>query len=199
MRNLFWQVSVTLDGFMEGPNGELESTAQFADEDFDHYAGQMLRSIGGILLGRKTYQLFADYWPSASGPDADRMNQLPKVVFSRTLEQVGWQNTRLVRENVAEEVTRLKQEVGGDLALFGSADLATTLLHHGLIDEFRILVTPVLLGRGKPWFQGLGDQTALKLSSATTWSSGTVALSYLLQPGRSRVSPGSDSQLMLAQ
>lgn len=81
MRKLFWQISVTFDGFMEGPNGELDYTAQFTDEDFDRYASDMLQSINGILLGRVTYQLFASYWPDASGPDADRLNALPKVVF----------------------------------------------------------------------------------------------------------------------
>jgi dihydrofolate reductase len=105
MRKLFWQVSVTLDGFVEGPNRELDSTAQFPDQDFDRYASQMLQSIDGVLLGRKTYELFADYWPSATGPDADRLNQLPKFVFSRTLKKAVWRNSRLVKEDVAEEVT----------------------------------------------------------------------------------------------
>ncbi len=199
MRNLFWQVSVTLDGFMEGPNQELDSTAQFADEDFDRYASQMLQSIDGVLLGRKTYQLFADYWPSATGPDADRLNQLPKVVFSRTLEKAAWQNSRIVKGDVAEEVTRLKQQPGRDLALFGSADLASSFIRQGLIDEFRILVTPVLLGSGKPVVHDINGKVALKLSKAVTWSSGIVALSYqLLSPG-SRVSPASDSRMTLAK
>jgi dihydrofolate reductase len=199
MRRLFWQVSVTLDGFVEGPNRELDSTAQFPDEDFDRYASQMLQSIDGVLLGRKTYQLFADYWPSATGPDADLLNQLPKVVFSRTLEKAVWRNSRLVKEDVAREVARLKQQPGRDLALFGSADLASTFIRHGLIDEFRILVTPVLLGNGKPLFQDIRDRVALKLSKAVTWSSGTVALYYQPQPANSRRSPGIDSRMTLAQ
>ena len=86
MRKLFWQISATLDGFMEGPDRELDDTAQVADKDFDRYASEMLRSIGGMLLGRKTYQLFVDYWPSATGADADAMNALPKIVFSKTLQ-----------------------------------------------------------------------------------------------------------------
>jgi dihydrofolate reductase len=81
MRKLFWQMSVTLDGFIEGSNRELDDTARYADDDFERYAGSMLQSIGGMLLGRKTYQLFADYWPKAAGLDADRMNQLPKTVY----------------------------------------------------------------------------------------------------------------------
>jgi dihydrofolate reductase len=178
MRKLFWQMSVTLDGFMEGPNRELDHTAQVVDADFDRYATEMLKSIDVILLGRRTYELFAAYWPSATGPDADRMNELAKVVFSKTLEKVEWNNSRLVRENIAEEVGRLKGQPGKDLALFGSADLASTLIRLGLIDEYRILVTPFVLGRGTPMFKGISDGIALKLLKTTTWSSGIVALYY---------------------
>jgi dihydrofolate reductase len=178
MRKVFWQMSVTVDGFMEGPNGELDYTAQFADQDFDRYATDMLKSIDAIFLGRRTYQLFADYWPSAAGPDADRLNQLPKIVFSRTLEKVEWNNSRLVKRNIGEEVARWKQEPGKDLALFGSADLASTFIRLGLIDEYRILVTPVVLGSGRPMFKDIKDRIALKLLTATTWSSGIMALYY---------------------
>jgi dihydrofolate reductase len=193
MRKLFWQMNVTLDGFMEGPNRELDYTAGFADPDFDRYATEMLQSIDAILLGRRTYQLFADYWPSAAGPDADRMNQLPKVVFSRTLEKVEWNNSRLVKGKVAEEVARLKQEPGNDLALFGSADLASTLIRLGLIDEYRILLTPVVLGSGTPMFKDIRDRIGLKLTKAATWSSGIVALYYQPQPAGS---PASGEQMV---
>lgn len=178
MRKLFWQMNVTLDGFMEGLNRELNDTAQVVDKDFDRYCTEMLKSIDAILLGRRTYQLFADYWPSATGPDADRLNELPKIVFSRTLEKVEWKNSRLVKENVAEEVARLKRQPGQDIALFGSADLASTFLLLGLIDEYRIFVTPVILGGGTPMFKVIKDRIALKLLKAMTWSSGIVALYY---------------------
>lgn len=178
MRKLFWQISVTLDGFMEGPNRELDDTAAFADPDFDRYATEMLRSIDGMLLGRRTYELFAGYWPSAVGPDAERMNGLPKVVFSRSLDDVEWNNSRLVRRGVAEEVARLKGEAGRDLAVFGSADLASTLMRRGLIDEYRILVTPFILGAGTPMFKDVESRAPLALRKASTWSSGTVALFY---------------------
>jgi dihydrofolate reductase len=179
MRKLFWQINVTLDGFMEGPNRELDHTAGVVDEDFEHYATEMLKSIDGILLGRVTYELFAGYWPSATGPDADRLNELPKTVFSRTLQEVEWKNSRLVKENIAEEVTRMKQQPGKDLALFGSANLASTFMRLGLIDEYRIFVTPFILGSGTPMFKDIKDRQALKLSKATPWSSGVVALYYL--------------------
>lgn len=183
MRKLFWQMSVTLDGFMEGPNRELNDTAEVVDEDFDRYATEMLNSIDAILLGRVTYQLFTDYWPSATGPDADKLNELPKIVFSRTLEKVEWNNSRLIKENVAQEVEGLMQQKGKDLALFGSADLASTFIRLGLIDVYRIFVTPVVLGRGSPMFKEIQDRIDLKLLKATTWGSGVVALYY--QPAES--------------
>jgi dihydrofolate reductase len=178
VRKLFWQMSVTLDGFMEGPNHELDHTAGFPDPDFDRYASEMLRSIDGMILGRRTYELFAGYWPTAPGPDADRMNKLPKIVFSRTLEKVEWKNSRLVKGKVAQEVGRLKGEPGKDLAVFGSADLAATLIHLGLIDEYRIFVTPVVQGSGTPMFKEADSTIPMTLLKATTWSSGTVALWY---------------------
>jgi hypothetical protein len=88
MRKLFWQMNVTLDGFMEGPDRDLSDTAEFADPDFDSYATEMLNSIDAMILERVSYQLFAGYWPTAKGPDADRLNELPKFVFSRTLNDV---------------------------------------------------------------------------------------------------------------
>lgn len=156
MRKLFWQTNVTLNGFMEGPKQELDRTAQVEDED---------------------------YWPSATGADADRMNQLPKVVFSRTLQKVDWTNSRLVKDDAAGEVARLKAAPGKDLALFGSAGLASTFIRLGLIDEYRVLVTPFVLDSGTPMFKDLESAMALKLLSATTWRSGIVALRY--QPARS--------------
>jgi dihydrofolate reductase len=178
MRRLFWQMNVTLDGFMEGPNHELDDTAGVHDEGFDKYASEMLRSIDAVLLGRRTYQLFADYWPKATGVDADRLNQLPKIVFSRTLTNPEWNNSRVVSGDVAAEVTRLKQQPGRDLALFGSADLAATFMRLGLIDEYRILITPVVLGRGRPMFKDNQGRVALELVSATRWPTGMMALTY---------------------
>jgi len=129
-------------------------------------------------LGRVTYQLFADYWPFSTDAEAPAMNDLPKIVFSRTLEKVEWKNSRLVKKNIAEEVARLKQQAGKDVALFGSADLASTFMRLGLIDEIRILVNPVVLGAGNPMFKDIKDRTALTLSKTETLSSGVVMLYY---------------------
>ncbi len=178
MRKLFWQISTTLDGFMEGPGRELTDTAEVSDPDFDRYASEMLQSIDDIVLGRVTYQVFEQHWPSATGPDAERLNNLPKLVFSRTLQELSWHNSRLATHGVAEEIARLKEQPGRDIALFGSAKLARALAAEGLIDEYRIFVSPVVLGRGHRAFDDPLDRIGLKLVKAETWSSGLVALFY---------------------
>ncbi|MFN2386858.1 MAG: dihydrofolate reductase family protein [Thermoanaerobaculia bacterium] len=170
MRKLFWQMMVTLEGFMEGPNRELDW--HVADEDFARYVAEMQASIDAILLGRVTYEMFAGYWPSPTEPEAPAMNELPKFVFSRTLERADWNDSRLVRGDVAEEVRRLRAQSGKDLALFGSANLASTFMRLGLIDEYRILVNPVVLGDGHPMFQGVRDGMSFELATSRTLRSG---------------------------
>jgi len=176
MRKLFWQMMVSLDGFMEGPNGELDW--HVVDEEFNRYVADMLNSIDAILLGRVTYQLFADYWPSSTDAEAPMMNELPKIVFSRTLQKLEWKNSRLVKDNIAEEIARLKQQPGKDLALFGSANLASSLMRLGWIDEYRFLVNPVVLGGGRPTFKDIKQRTLFKLLKAQTLSSGVIILYY---------------------
>lgn len=178
MRRVFWQISMSLDGFMEGPNRELDYTAQVVDKDFERYATDMLKSIDTIILGRVTYELFSKYWATATGPDAERINELPKVVFSKRLNNVSWKNSRLANEDVTQEIAKLKEQPGKDIALFGSAGLASTFMRRGLIDEYRILVTPFVLGSGKPAFKGIKDRLSLKLLKTTTWSSGIVIHYY---------------------
>jgi dihydrofolate reductase len=123
----------------------------------------------------------AGYWPTATGNDQVvtlKMNTLPKFVFSRTLERAEWNNTRVIREDAAEEILKLKKERGKDLALFGSANLLSTLGQTGLIDEYRIMVNPILLGGGTPLFQGVSRRMGLKLISSNTYRSGNVLLCY---------------------
>jgi dihydrofolate reductase len=179
MGKLFWQINSSLDGFMEGLDRYLTYTAQVADPEFERYASDMLRSIDAFVIGRKTYEVFVDYWPTAKGPDADTLNELPKLVVSRTLTSTNWKNSRLVTENLFDEIESLKKNSERDVALFGSAGLATSLMELGLIDEIRIFVTPFILGAGTRTFDSLKAQTDLKLEKAETWPSGTVALTYL--------------------
>jgi dihydrofolate reductase len=185
MRKVILYMMVTLDGFFEGPNGEIDW--HNVDQEFNELAIEQLDSVDILLFGRKTYELMASYWPTpAAATDdpivADKMNRLPKIVFSKTLSSVEWQNTRLVKENVAEEVAKLVQQPGKDLIIFGSSDLAVTFIQHGLLDECRIMVNPVVLGSGKLLFKGIHHKLDLKLIKTQTFRSGNVLLYY--QPDR---------------
>ena len=181
MRKVILFMMVTLDGFFEGPNGEIDW--HNVDQEFNKFAIEQMDSVDILLFGRKTYKLMASYWPTpAAATDdpivADKMNRLPKIVFSKTLSSVEWQNTRLVKENVAEEVAKLVHQPGKDLIIFGSSDLAVTFIQHGLLDEFRVMVNPVVLGSGKPLFKGIDAKLNLKLLKTRTFRSGNVLLYY---------------------
>jgi dihydrofolate reductase len=172
---------VTLDGYFAGPNGEIDW--HHVGEEFNDFAGQQLDSADGLLFGRVTYQLMASYWPTDAAISNDpiialKMNNLPKVVFSRTLEAVEWNNVSLVKENLAEEIRKLKEQPGKDLLLFGSADLASTLTQLGLIDEYRLMVNPVVLGSGKPLFKDIKKSLDLKLVKTRAFGNGNVLLCY---------------------
>jgi dihydrofolate reductase len=176
MRKVFWQMMVSLDGFAEGPNGELDW--HVIDEDFNRYVEEMGKTIDAMIFGRVTYEMMAAYWPTSTEPEARMMNELPKVVFSKKLDRVDWQNSRLVKNNVAEEVRKLKDQRGKDIAIFGSADLASDLLQMGLIDEVRVMVNPLVLGAGKPMFKDVKGPIKLKLTKSETSSGGNVSLYY---------------------
>jgi dihydrofolate reductase len=194
MRKVIFQMMVTLDGLFEGPNREIDW--HNVDDEFNQYAIELLSTVDTLLFGRVTYQLMADYWPSPSATKndpivADKMNNLSKIVFSRKLEKVDWKNTRLVKENIADEISRLKRQPGKDLAIFGSSDLALTFIQLGLIDEYRIIVNPVVLGNGKPLFKGIKGSLNLKLLRTRTFKSGNVLLYY--QPAVKYSIPGRSS------
>jgi dihydrofolate reductase len=179
MRKLIVQELVSIDGFFAGPDGEIDWHR--VDDEYRDYAKDFLNSLDALLFGRVTYQLMASYWPTASNDIADKMNTLTKIVFSKTLEEVEWQHTRLVKENVVEEITHRKQQQGKDMAILGSADFASYLMHAGLIDEYHITVVPVVLGNGMPLFKNIHERVNMKLvKSRTLGSSGSVQLFYQL-------------------
>lgn len=178
MGTLFWQMMVTADGFAEGPTGDLDW--HVVDADFERYVAAMLDAIDGILLGRVTYEGFAEYWPTATDPEAAMMNRLPKYVFSRTLAGAGWENTRLISTDAATEIRRLKEEASKPLALFGSPTFASAVLSMGLIDELRIFVNPVVLGAGRPMVRGERERFPLRLERSEPFASGLVCLYYRL-------------------
>ena len=181
MRKVILFNLMTLDGFFAGPDGEIDW--HNVDEEFNDFAIDQLSTADGLIFGRRTYELMASYWPTESAISddpivAEKMNSIPKIVFSRTLDQVDWNNTRLVKENAAEEVSKLKHQPGKDLFIFGSADLASTLTDLGLIDEYRIILNPVVLGSGRPLFQGVKDPLHLKLMKTRIFRNGNVLLYY---------------------
>ena len=176
MRKLVFQMLVSVDGYVAGPNGEFDW--HVVDDDFTDYIDRTLRSIDTILVGRVTYQGLAQYWPTATEPEAPLMNALPKVVFSRTLARTDWTNSRVATRDVADEVGALKEASGQDLALFGSPQLASTFVRLDLIDEYHLLVVPIILGAGKPLFAGLEQRTELTLTNTEAFRSGTVCHYY---------------------
>jgi dihydrofolate reductase len=176
---------VSLDGVMEDPSW----TFQFSSEEQAKFKFDELAASDARLLGRLTYEGFAAAWPNMmeqyTGPRraelgkyADMMNGYPKYVVSTTLEVAEWNNSTLIKENVAEEVSRLKQQLGKDVLIFGSGDLVNTLMQHDLIDEYRLMVFPVVVGSGKRLFGDGSDTKTLKLVDTKTFGSGVVVLSY---------------------
>jgi dihydrofolate reductase len=179
MRKLKMWNLVTLDGFFEGPKSwEIDWHDTVWGDELEEYAIEQSKTTDMLLFGRVTYEGMASYWPSQKGEIADFMNTIPKVVFSRTIEKAEWNNSRLVKENVVEEVTRLKRQPGKDLFVFGSANLSSTLIAHGLFDEIDLAVTPVLLGHGNPLFKTSPDRLRMKLLEARPLKSGGVILRY---------------------
>ncbi len=172
---------ISLDGFFEGPGNNI--SWHNVDEEFNEFALDQLDSAGGLIFGRVTYQMMASYWPSPMAIETDptvasKMNSIPKIVFSKQLEQADWNNTRLVRADPVEEITKLKQQPGKPLFVFGSANLASSLIRKGLMDEFRVMINPVILGGGTPLFQGIHEQLRLTLEKTKAFRNGNVLLFY---------------------
>ena len=179
MRKLIMWNVVSLDGFFEGRKSwEIDWFDLVWGPELEEFSLEQAKDVGMLLFGRVTYQGMAEYWSSAEGEVADFMNSVPKVVFSRTLEQADWKNTRLVKQDAAEEVVRLKEQPGKDLFIFGSAALSASLTQRGLIDEYRLCLTPVVLGGGSPLFKPAPDRVRMRLLEARPLKSGGVILRY---------------------
>jgi dihydrofolate reductase len=188
MRKVVLSMFVTLDGFISGPNGELDWMPgnEKPDREVDIYLYDMLDEMDTMLLGAKTYELFVAYWPTATTKEqivADKLNAMRKVVFSSAPEvRWGtWDNARLATGALGEEISRLKQQSGKDMVMFGGANLAQSSMELGIIDEYRLFVTPIILGGGTPLFRPMKDRFPLKRVNARTFESGTVLLSYVPQ------------------
>jgi dihydrofolate reductase len=181
VRKLYSFMVVTLDGFYEGPNGEFDWPN--VDEEFNEFGIEQLHDTDLLLFGRKTYEGMASYWPTPAARQddpgvAELMNTLPKVVASTTLTSADWSNSSVLGGNLAEEVTKLKQQPGKGIAIFGSPSLTVSLLELGLVDELRVLVNPIVLGDGHSLFRTTRDRLRLELRQTRVFSSGNVLLTY---------------------
>lgn len=183
MRKITFMMSVSLDGFFEGPDGELDRP--LVDDELHRHFNEQLRAMGSFLDGRRSYELMAEFWPTAdadpesTGPMVEFAciwREMPKLVFSRTLTHADW-NTTVVHEVVAEEIMELKSRPGGDLAL-GGAELAAEFMRKDLIDEYRFYVHPIILGAGKPLFGPAAAPTSFRLVEHRAFDNGVVLLRY---------------------
>ena len=176
MRTLAATLFMSLDGVVESPE---KWSFQFWSDETQKFKLNELRITDALLLGRVTYEGFAAAWPSRKDTDgfADRFNNMPKFVVSKTLKKLDWNNSHLIKGDLATEVSRLKQQEGQDIVIHGSPTLIRSLLPHDLIDEYRLLVYPLVLGRGKRLFDD-ASQAKLKLAESEAFSKGVVKLVY---------------------
>lgn len=187
MRKIIVTMWMTLDGFIAGPNGEMDWIGAIYDEAMGNYEYDLISAADTLMLGRTTYESFAGSWPKV--PDnlnaspgevayARQLNAMRKVVFSKTLEKAEWHNSTLLRDIVPVEIEQLKQEPGKDIVIYGSASVVQALTNLGLIDEYQLLIHPDILGGGKPLFKNIKDRVHLKLVNTKTHPSGVVVLYY---------------------
>jgi dihydrofolate reductase len=181
MRKIIVFENITLDGFFAEPNGELDWAIQDDEVTQESKEGQGLTDM--FLFGRVTYDRMASFWPTPAGKSANAvfaeiLNNTPKIVFSTTLKQADWQNTKVIKELTKNDILKLKQKPGGNMMIFGSGSIVSQLTNLGLIDEYQLMVNPIVLGKGKPLFKDIDDMIKLKLLGTKTFNSGVVRLQY---------------------
>ena len=188
MRKLIIFNHVSLDGYFTDANGDMSfARNEVQDAEWDAFVAGNASGGGTLVFGRITYELMVSFWPTPAAaesmPDvAERMNNLPKVVFSRTLEDVSWNNTKLVKDDMTGEIRRMKKGAGDDMVIFGSGTIISQLAQEGLIDEYQIVVDPTALGNGRTMFDGIKEKLTLKLKNTRTFSNGNVLLCYEPMP-----------------
>ena len=185
MRKIIVFNLITVDGFFAGPKGEIDWHNY--DDEMGAYSLQQMKTLGALMFGRTTYDLMASYWPTPEGvksePEVARlMNIIPKIVFSKTLKPVKdgpvWKNVRVLNKIEPGEIVRMKEQQGGDIAIFGSGTIIQHLTDLGLIDEYRLIVNPIVLGSGKPLFGGVRGSHGLRLQRTKLFKNGNVLLFY---------------------
>jgi dihydrofolate reductase len=177
---------VTLNGYFKGPKEDISWAKTGSIEEKEFAAGN-LKSANTLLFGRVTYQMMAGYWPSPAALKndpavAEGMNKAEKIVFSRTLNKAEWNNTRVVKDNMEEEIKKIKRIPGKDMTVLGSGSIVTQLAEKGLIDEYQVMVHPVVIGGGTPLLKDISQKLNLELINSRTFKSGGVLLCY--QPAK---------------
>lgn len=185
MRNLIFFMHASLDGYVAGPNGEMNWIK--IDEEIFDFVATITQKADAALYGRKTYEMMQGYWPTAADkPNATKHDiehsawykQVAKIVLSKTISAEGLDNTSVIAENLADEIKHIKNQDGQDILIFGSPSASHALLDHNLIDEFWIMVNPILIGKGTPLFKNIHQITELNLLETKTFSNGVVAMHY---------------------
>lgn len=184
MRKLAVFNSVSLDGYFTDSKGDMSWAHRGApDPEWNAFVAGNAQGGGTLLFGRVTYELMTSYWPTPLAMEqmpvvAERMNNLPKVVFSRTLNQASWNNTHLVKSDPAEAVREMKQEAGDGMVILGSGSIVSRLAQEGLIDEYQVVMIPLILGAGRTMFEGMNKKLTLKLESTRAFANGNVFACY---------------------
>ena len=186
MRRLMVFNNITLDGYFTDSNNDMSWAHQNADEEWNKFTAENASGGGVLLFGRKTYDLMASFWPTKLAYDmmptvAEGMNNLPKVVFSRTMDQATWNNTKLVKDNLIAEVRQMKSEPGDNMVIMGSGTIVSQLTQEKLIDEYQFIVHPLVLGSGRTLFEGVKDRLPLQRTGSRTFNNGNVLLTYELK------------------
>ena len=188
LRKIIVTTWITLDGFLAGPNGEMDWV--MVDQEMGQYEDDLVSSADTLIFGRVTYESFAGSWPhvpenpSVSEGEkeyARKLNSMRKIVFSKSLEKAEWNNSQLMKEVLPEEIARMKQEPGKDMVIYGSASIVQAFTNLGLIDEYQLLVHPIVLGSGKPLFAGIAQPAQLNLLHTKSFPSGVIGLYYAPQ------------------
>jgi dihydrofolate reductase len=179
LRKIIVSNMVSLDGYIAGPDGEIDWFVW--DKELERYTVDLMGTVDTILFGRVTYDMMASYWPTDTANDPyvkERMNNLPKVVFSKTLVKADWNNSTLVSDIDPQRIMRMKRMTGKNMVVLGSGSIVSALTKFGLIDEYRIIVNPILIGNGKSMFKGLANRQKLELMDTRQLESGVTILTY---------------------
>lgn len=184
MRKLIVFNHVSLDGYFVDANGDMSwAKADHQDAEWDAFVADNAKGGGVLVFGRITYEMMASFWPTPFAIEsmpvvAAGMNSMPKVVFSRTLDQASWTNTKLVKSDMAAEIRKMKYESGDGMAILGSGSIVSQLTQEGLIDEYQVVVNPIVLGKGRTMFDGVKEKLSLKLTKTRAFGNGNVYLCY---------------------